>query len=467
MRDSNNNIDFLEKYLIIELFEKIIRIKKFIRTAYEQDKRESDKQLLSLYENALSFISKQIIYFCEHLPSKRDDGTIFDNMLYISKSYRAVINIHQDLKNISSIKVLPEINTFLYEIDKHEEKLKEFNLVLTDNYSFKERNLSRKILHDLDESYQTKPELGNTHSFILPKIEFSNPLNWSILVHEYGHIVSTNETNSFLDMLYSSGLKLNSSEEQTIKNWVEEMFCDIFAAKLLGPAYLTSFLSFSLLNSFDCPLHSNSHPSVYLRAENIKSFLHRNNADFSNESHIINYGELFNATMINIDSSCNVYPLESSQFQMNQTIILRTFRDYISEKEGMKILDSNTNMNTKTIELLCQKLKDKLPIGTIREQIDKEVMAVLDKKQKDISDEDIKKIKEASIERPTSHWEILNAGWIYKIEYIKKDAIDLFFSNYGRDINSKLDEYGEHIDTLDNILLHSISTSQIIKSIEK
>lgn len=145
MSDSNHNIDFLEKYLIIELFEKIIRIKKFIKTAYEQDKRVSDKQLFVLYESALSFISKQLINFCERLPPQRDNGVIFDNMLYISKSYRAVINIHQDLRNISSIKVLPEINTFLYEIDKHEEKLKEFNIVLTDNYSFKERNLAKKF----------------------------------------------------------------------------------------------------------------------------------------------------------------------------------------------------------------------------------------------------------------------------------------------------------------------------------
>ena len=76
--DSNSNIDFLEKYLIIELFEKIIRIKKFIRTAYEQEKKESDKQLLDLYNSALSFISDQLNYFCKNLPEQINDGNIFD-----------------------------------------------------------------------------------------------------------------------------------------------------------------------------------------------------------------------------------------------------------------------------------------------------------------------------------------------------------------------------------------------------
>lgn len=467
MTNREQNIEFLENYLIIELFEKIIRIRKFIKTAYEQDKKETDRQLLELYNKALSFIANKLIKFRQYLPEKRDDGTIFDNMLYISQNFRAIENIHQDLKNISSIKLVPEINTFLFDIDQKEEKLLDFNIVLTDNYSFKERNLGKKILHDLEESYQSKPELGNTHSFVLPKIEFSNPLNWSILVHEYGHIVSTNESESYLTKLYAKGVELNSYEEQNIKNWVEEMFCDVFAAKLLGPAYLVSFLSYNLLSSFDCSLNSNSHPSVYLRAENIKSFLHRNNADFSNDPDITNYGELFNDIMINIDSSFNVYPIDSMEIGINKTSILRTFRDYILEKEELSVTGTNNNENVHTIKLLLNKLEQGQPIGTIRGELDDNIMKLLSKKLDKLDENEIKSMKNSSIERPTSHWEILNAGWIYKIEKIKNEFVNLFFSNYEISIEEKLEDYSVYIDKLDDLLLHSISTSQIIKLIER
>lgn len=467
MSDRDQQIEFLENYLIIELFEKVIRIRKFIETAYQQEKKETDRHLLELYNKALSFISSKLINFRQHLPAKKDDGTIFDNMLYISQNFRAIENIHQDLKNISSIKLIPEINTFLFDIDQKEEKLNEFNLVLTDNYSFKERNLGKKILHDLEESYQSKPELGNTHSFILPKIEFSNPLNWSILVHEYGHVVSSNEFETYLAKLQEKSVVLKPSEQQNIKNWVEEMFCDAFAAKILGPAYLVSFLSFNLLNSFDCSLDSNSHPSVYLRAENIKSFLHKNKADFSNDTEITNYGELFIDIMVNNDSSFNMYPLDTMEIGVNKTIILRTFREYILEKKEMVVNDTCNNKNIYILKLLLKKLKLGQPIGTIRDELDEMVVKLISKKIEELDESDINLMKISSTERPTSHWEILNAGWIYKIEKIQSEFINLFFSNYERDIEDKLIEYSRFINKLDDLLLHSISTSQIIKSIER
>ncbi|MCB0744750.1 MAG: hypothetical protein KDC67_12645, partial [Ignavibacteriae bacterium] len=452
---------------VVELFEKIIRIRKFIKTAYEEDKRESDRELYKLYNQALSFISSEISDFCKVIVKNSDEGEIFDNMLFIDEKYKSVIKIHEDLKNISSIKILPEIKSFLSELDSEEEKLNKFNLILTDNYSFKERNLGKKILKDLNDKYQKTPNINNTHTFILPKIEFSNPLNWSILVHEYGHLVLENESDSFISKFESQGDKLNSSDKQLVRQWVEELYCDVFAAKHLGPAYLVSFLSINLLNSFDCSHFSNSHPSAYLRAENIKSFLRKYDADFSSSSTITNYGKLLNEAMLNIGKTCNkiLNQLPSSQSKINETNILRTFRAYISEKNLMNLNTSYSNENIKSIELLLEKLKKGLPIGTIRKPLDAKLIKDLDKDSHSISLDDINNWKNASIERPTTHWEILNTGWIYKIEHIKTS--NLFFSDFDSNIQEKLDEYAEHIDKLDDILLHSISSSQIIKSIEK
>lgn len=102
--DKSNN--FLVKYLVVELFEKIFRIKKFINTAYEEEKRQSDKQLKDLYDKALIFIANELNEFCSNLPPDSNNaGTIFDNMLFISKSYSAIINIHKDLKDLFPAKI--------------------------------------------------------------------------------------------------------------------------------------------------------------------------------------------------------------------------------------------------------------------------------------------------------------------------------------------------------------------------
>jgi hypothetical protein len=452
----SKNINFLVKYLVVELYEKIFRIKKFIKTAYDEEKRESDRQLKELYDKALLFLENEINNFCMNLPEAEDAGSAFDNMLFISNSYNAIINIHKDLKNISSISVLPETKTFIYEIDILEKKLNEINLILTDNYSFKERNLGKKLFNDLSNSFGKQPDIDSTHSFILPKIEFSNPLNWSILVHEYGHLVATDKIDIFIEMLLDTGIKLKPLEEKMMRNWAEEMYCDVFAAKIIGPAYLISLLSFCLLNSFDCSKHSESHPSVFLRAENIKSFLRRNNADFSNDESIENFGIILNDLMINVDALCNEYKSDYQDFPIHKTLILRVFRDFI-KKQNIEISPINSNKNIATLEQLISNLTNDIPIGSIKKQF--------------INDDDykkleLKKIKELSVERPTTHWEMLNTGWIYKIQNIEDNGFEIFFNDFDENVEHKIDKYGYYIDKLDEYLLHSISTSQIIKSIE-
>lgn len=456
--DKSNN--FLVKYLVVELFEKIFRIKKFINTAYEEEKRQSDKQLKDLYDKALIFIANELNEFCSNLPPDSNNaGTIFDNMLFISKSYSAIINIHKDLKNISSISVLPETKTFLYEIDILEKKLSEINLILTDNYSFKERNLGKKILNDLTNSFQKIPDIENTHSFILPKIEFSNPLNWSILIHEYGHLVASEKIDIFIKMIEDRGIILKPSEKHMIRNWAEEMYCDIFAAKIIGPAYLISLLSFCLLNCFDCSKYSESHPSVFLRAENIKSFLRRNKADFSGSDEIENYGIKLNDLMINVDASCNEYKYPEVNSKINQTVILRVFRDFIKIKTDIEVDIKNSNENMNTLTSLVSNLNRDVPIGSIKKE------SVGD--DFDFENTNLEKLKELAVERSTTHWEILNSGWIYKIKFIENEGFNLFFDNPEMSVEQKMSKYGMQIDKLDEYLLHSISTSQIIKSIEK
>lgn len=454
----SKNINFLVKYLVVELYEKIFRIKKFINTAYNEEKRESDKQLKELYDKALFFLANEINDFCSNIPDSEDAGDVFDNMLFISNTYKTIINIHKDLKNISSISVLPETKTFIYEIDILEKKIKEINLILTDNYSFKERNLGKKLLNDLSNSFGKKPSINNTHSFILPKIEFSNPLNWSILVHEYGHLVATDKIDVFIEMLSETGLELKPSDVKMIRSWAEEMYCDVFAAKIIGPAYLISLLSFCLLNSFDCSKHSESHPSVFLRAENIKSFLRRNNADFSNDEQIENYGILFNHLMINVNALCNEYKSSDENFTMNLTIILRVFREFIKNEVNFEVIQSNSNENIMTLKKLISNLNKDIPIGSIKKQFIDD-----NPKYKEL---DLDEIKELSVERPTTHWEILNTGWIHKIENIEERGFNIFFNDFDEKIEDKIAKYGFYVDKLDEYLLHSISTSQIIKSIE-
>jgi hypothetical protein len=461
-----NKENFLYKYLILELFEKLYRLEKYINTCKKYDKKNNDDRILQLFYNAIEIIGNDINNeVCSEITEGINDDEKLAILLKINQNSKAISKIHEELKNLHSSWILPEIKTFTNEITKENiQSQKDIYIILSDNYSFLERNLGKKFETVLKEVYgqSETSELKENHSFILPKIEFSNPLNWTIIVLEAGHLQSDTIAKIRNNPIIMP-VNIQSFEEKTIKNWAEEIYCDIYAISVLGPAYFISFVSFALISPLDYGISSNSelHPSVILRATIMFNYLIDNNLRFKSEWGIDDYCKIFYNSLINQKTIFNDQPKNNIE---GLTTFNRNLRKLIKDLELSEFTIEEAD--SKRIQGLLDSLKNGIPIGSVcvNNGVDwKELMS-----KENLEKDDIEKLKNSVSERSCKIWEILNAGWLYKLEHNCVLGEEIFFNAEceHKDIMTKIDKYGEAIDFLDDRLLASINTSQIINIIE-
>jgi dCTP deaminase len=77
----------------------------------------------------------------------------------------------------------------------------------------------------------------------MPYVEFRNPLMWVNLTHEMGHALDAT-TRLSAQFVASSGVKLH--ERAIVENWASELLADRVAINVVGPAYLSAFISWYL-----------------------------------------------------------------------------------------------------------------------------------------------------------------------------------------------------------------------------
>jgi hypothetical protein len=83
-----------------------------------------------------------------------------------------------------------------------------------------------------------------------------------------------------------------------------------------------------------------------------------------------------------------------------------------------------------------------------------------------ISPSELDRAKEAIQESRVWPWEIINAGWQHKIQYIYPEAFALFFDSDNAQINEKIEEWSLILDMTDRLLLKSIEVSEIQEIME-
>lgn len=466
MEDIVKSPNFLFKYLTLELFEKLYRLHKYIKTCKIYDKKNNEERIISLFESSIRIIASEVNELCIDLEDSLSDEEKFALVLKISQHSKAISKIHEELKNLHSSWILPEIKTFTNQILGESSVVKnDIYIILSDHYSFLERNLGKKFESVLREVYSQSAhtdELPENHSFILPKIEFSNPLNWTIIVHEAGHlqIEIINQIRNNPGLLPDNVQILN---EKILKNWAEEIYCDVYAISVLGPAYFLSFVTFALLSPVDYGIASNSdlHPSVILRATIMKNYLKDNSLLFKDEP-ISDYTNIFYACLISQKGILHDEPTKTIE---GLTIFNSKLRKIIKDLNLNQF--SINHIESKRIRGLLTNLKNGIPIGSVGEEPSSHILELL--KEEDLTREDIEILKSSISERGTTIWEILNTGWVYKMEVSCNIGCEIFFNSpcTSDDIINRIMIYGETIDFLDDRLLASINVSQIIKIIEQ
>ncbi len=464
MNNFINCQNFLYKYLVLELYEKLYRLKKYIVTCRKFDKKNNDENILDLFLESIKIIGNEVEDLRSTIINEISDLQKLPISIKISQHSKSIARIHEELKNLHSSWTLPEIKTFTTDVTRSGNyKPQDIYIILSDNYSFLERNLGKKFESTLREAYGHLDigELKETHSFVIPKIEFSNPLNWTIIAHESGHLQRDN-INKIIDDPNIMPDDISSLNKAIIKNWAEEIYCDIYAISVLGPAYFISFVSFALLSPLDYGLLSFSklHPSVILRATIMINYLKDNKLSFKAEWGVEDYSKLFYDSLIQQSEIFKDGPKDTieglTKFNRN---LRKLIKDLKLNEFSIKEIDCK-----RLIDLLSN-LKEGIPIGSVCLPIEFDKEELL--KKDHLSSAELNKLKEAVTERSTKVWEILNTGWLYKLEHGFISGENIFFKDtVDTDVMVKIDSYGKVIDFLDDRLLASISSAQIINIIE-
>lgn len=468
----------LDRILVLETIEKILRIQAFLSKASIRA-TEPDLKVIGIYQSAI----KKILESMKEVIGKLDNnyGALNKDERYscrrrISDVFTAFYNLHLQLKDINGDWTAPETYIFLKNFFKTADNEDDVSIVLSNNYMFEADDLSRylkgmlKNCSLIDEMDEIRPTL------FLPKIESCNPLNWSILAHEMGHVLKR-PLEELITEEEIREITTTVDGIKTLMKWTKEVWCDLVAIKILGPSYLASYTIFSLLlagDNLSIEASTESHPAHRIRLNIMKSFLDKTNAKIEIRSDYFSIRDMSDFFENLFEERCEYARdnADNSQSSSGFQIGYQKFRDIL-----IKRMDDITHQDVLFVDidpgkvkLLADRLSDGVLIGssTQNQNIDEALLKIKDLNKgienKEMDSDPILKnmdiIYEAVKEQPCHIGEIINAGWLYKCEKIYPKMIDLFFYQ-NREIDYCYNALGNEIFSLDDKLRKSIETSYI------
>lgn len=468
----------IEKILCIEILEKISRMRRYLSSHYSSSKTEG-KEVVGLFLSALSATEQSlesiIIYIKKSGKLNPYEKATVSRR--ISDTFLTIVKLHEQLQLVYGSWVRPETHTFISEIldffpanRKHDK----INIVLTNDYMFFESNLTGWFTSILNRYDISNNFIVENPTVFLPKIDYDNPLNWTILAHECGH-TDLKGISKLLDNPKLVPESIVNGNRKKLKNWIEEIYCDLLATKILGPAYLASFCTYGLLIS---GMEGNEesdeeHPSNVLRINLIQEYLETRNIivpleiSFDGHSDLSSY-YYFMLEQYNETSRKYLNPYSDT---VEPTIDTTLLLDIISEEvdDFIELNTILTNEDFKRIHSLKNRLSRGITIASYQD-IEK-LESARNKYPKNTSDkvelDELNEAKEALQESRAKLWEIINTGWINKVENILPNAIKLFFEDEDLSFTKKSKILGDELEKNDNILLKSIESSEIFKIMEE
>ena len=308
-------------------------------------------------------------------------------------------------------------------------------------------------------------------SVFLPKIERDNPLNWAILVHECGH-ADFQGNSHLLDQLEAIFAQADAPSKKILQRWAEEIYCDLFATQILGPAYLASFATFALVvaGGGGSEISSETHPADVVRISIIHEALEKSNLKVvlaeprldSNDISSLFYNAL--EERVKLERQFIRPPLEQPQPQF----ILQDFVDVICEQveQTISLSQQLTVKDFDRIDSLAKRLSKGILIGSYQNP------QLMESGKENFSEGriDPQKLNEAKTAVQESRvllWEIVNAGWLHKIENIYPRAFTLFFDSDDTPLEERVRIWGEELEGIDRLLLKSIESSEIQRLMEE
>src|ERR1700734_3435653 len=91
--------NFLIKYLILELFEKLYRLKKYIAICETFDKKNNSERIINLFNSSIEIIGEAVNDLCSDVNTTLTDTEKYAYISKISLNSKAIIKMHDELKN--------------------------------------------------------------------------------------------------------------------------------------------------------------------------------------------------------------------------------------------------------------------------------------------------------------------------------------------------------------------------------
>jgi|GEM_PF-4826166 len=210
------------QYITLDIAEKILRLRNYILFNSSKTNNNSNSTVIMVYEESINKIISsldELICRINIINKKSTKDEIFAIQRSLSCCYTAIKELHKELHYLSSDWLKPETYTFIEQIfndNFNPNKKNKISIILTDEYTFIETNLNKQFKKIIDSFYSNSLEIlsGENPTVILPKIEYSNPLNWPILVHELGH-TEVDKIEKLCSTQYFKSLKNGEKENSS------------------------------------------------------------------------------------------------------------------------------------------------------------------------------------------------------------------------------------------------------------
>jgi hypothetical protein len=488
-----------DRLCFLELVERLARLRRYLRREAEVGERPQ-RDIVRVFLNGVEGILKNLevcaVLLSLEKPLDEVERTSFAR--WMTNHFSLFRELHALLSNLRGSWGRPESQLFVENVRAllPPKRLPEgIPVVLQNEYSFEQNDLATELNSLLMDDGIVLDTSHERPTVFLPKAEHDNPLYWANLVHECGHIdrMGISELTSDLDSLKG---ECSDAELKMLMSWGEELYCDLFAAKVLGPAYLISFLAFTFLEAdlIVGDYGTETHPPDIVRICLMQRVLENRGLKIPLKGDHAEFQDV--ATLYYLANERRVRALKRQyhhhgdggfvrscpppgHYKGISQAVLKRFVDRIIVKVDETVHGQGElrGQDFQRIEKLAGRLKDGVLIGScpdegvLAETLGRWESVLADGMGKKGTNES--QMREAfdrlalSIqENPTTPWEIINAGWLHKVQVIQEDAFELFFCEDGP-LLEKADEFDTRLQANDDVLLKSIEVAQIHRVFER
>lgn len=257
---------------------------------------------------------------------------------------------------------------------------------------------------------------GDKTVVALAKIDYANPLNWPLLVHEIGHAAIRGRTFPNTEQLSSHEL-----------DWLLELGCDRIAIRLCGPSFLAAYSSQAILK-FAYFTASTGHPAPGHRAD----ILRQHAPAWVKSTRLFHSLEpLLDARLVaekrlqgtqgDLPDTISLFcPMCTTHVANYSRSALDKFAsiaaDFFSALDEQVSLVDRSATADGTLQTLERRLAEGVLIGSSRSDAAtlSSTYDAVDRKRSeglDVGEQEVHRLKDAVCDTPNNIFDIIHAGW--------------------------------------------------------